>query len=687
VAVLLPALLAGALLVAPPTEAAPTEEAWTETTPTEGRSLEAPPTDGGGSLTGTLPAAPPQAAQRQITLQRFDAVYQVRRDGSMLVTETLDLRFEGSWNGFERDVLHRHRSPDGRRERVRVAMQSITDGDGEELRVEESGIRDGRRYRIWVPGAENATRRVILRYRVDGALRFFAEDAPEGYHDELFWEVTGTDWEMAIEEVRARVGLPDGVDGVRAWGYTGREGSMEQAVEVRTAEAEAEIRALRRLAEGEGLAISVTWDPGVIERPGALARSAGRVLSTWPATLPLAALIGMLLTWKRRGKDPPRRAVMVQYEPPEDLSPAEVGTLVDHKAEMHDVTATLVDLAVRGYLRIEEERQKGFLGLGSSIEYTFHQRRPRSEWTGLRPHERRYLEGLFPPRKGKENGTPFASLGEAVSYLRSSFGAWREARSRGESFDAEGYLRDWTREREAARNDGGTEEDDEPLSTVKLSDLENRFYKHLEPIRKKIYARLKQKGIYEERPDRVKGKWAGWGVLVMIAGFFLTIFTLDPPVAVAGFAPHPFALAVGVMGSGLVILAFSPFMGVRTEEGVRMLEWSLGFKEFLARVEAPQYARMITSPELFEKYLPYAMAFQVEDRWSRAFDDLYRQPPEWYGGAATGGAFRASRFSRQLRSMSTQASRTSSSSPGGSSGSGGGGSVGGGSGGGGGRGF
>jgi len=625
------------------------------------------------------------AQERQITLERFDALYEVRTDGSMRVTETLDLRFEGSWNGFERDILHRHETSDGRRARLRVSMDGITDGEGEPLRVEQSSIRGGRLYRIWVPGAHDATRRVILRYRVEGALRFFSEDAAEGFHDELYWNVTGHEWEMSIEEVRARVRLPEGVQGLQAWGYTGPIGSTEQAVETGIGQEEVEIRTTRVLGEREGLTISVTWDPGVVERPGAIQQAAGRTVANWPAGLPLLAFLGMLFTWRRRGKDPERRSIMVEYEPPDDLSPAEVGTLVDHKAEMHDITATLVDLAVRGYLTIEEKEKRGFLGIGGSKDYTFHQRRPRSEWTQLRPHERRYLSGLFPPKQKKSELQP-QSIGEAVGLLTSSFGAWREARRRGESFDAEEHLREWAEERRAKDADTYGE-GEEPLASVELSELANRFYTHLDPIRKKIYARLKEKGIYEERPDRVKAKWAGIGLACLVGGFFLTIFSLDPPAAVAHLFPAPLPMALGGVGSGLIVLLFSPFMGVRTEKGVRMLEASLGFKEFLERVEAPQYARMITSPELFEKYLPFAMAFQVEDRWAKAFDGLYQQPPDWYRGAGAGAGFRASQFSRQLRTMSSTASRTTSSSPGGSSGSGGGGSSGGGSGGGGGRGF
>ena len=630
-------------------------------------------------LLGTAPALVPSAGHdlaaqaRDVSIERFHVEVQVDRDGSFLVTETLDIRFQGSWSIVERDLSHDHRTAQDRRARLHVSMEAITDGDGRSLEVEEERITQGRRYIIHIPDAVDATRRLVLRYRVQGGLRFFEEGSPEGYFDELYWNATGNDWEMPIESAGARVILPDGVTGIQAWGYTGPVDSEEQAVETQTHDQVAEIEATRSLAPREGLTISVTWDPGVVDRPGALARGVDRVRALWPLGLPLVALLGMFAAWRKKGRDPDRRSIMVEYEPPEDLSPAEVGTLVDHKAEMHDITATLVDLAVRGYLTIEEEERKGILGLGGSTEYIFHLQKPPAEWSQLRPHELRYLHGLFPPA-----GTP-TSATDGIKKVFSVISGKKDAQEVFSSM-AKGAAKGGSA---SLRFDPEVER----RPSVKLSDLQNRFYRHLEGITTAIYARLKEKGLYDKRPDKATQAWMALGFMVLMASAFLGILALDPPALLARVAPDPLPTGLGLGISGVIILAFGSKMGVRTEAGVRALEASLGFKEFLERVESPRYKRMITSPELFEEYLPFAMAFQVEDRWAKAFDDLYRQPPDWYrGSAARTGAFSASAFSRQMRGLSTSANRTMASSPSGSSsGSGGGGRSGGGSGGGGGR--
>lgn len=130
-------------------------------------------------------------------------------------------------------------------------------------------------------------------------------------------------------------------------------------------------------------------------------------------------------------------------------------------------------------------------------------------------------------------------------------------------------------------------------------------------------------------------------------------------------------------------------MPARTEKGARAREWALGFKEFLQQVEEDRFRRMITSPQVFERYLPYAMVFGVEERWARAFEGLCTEAPQWYRHGHQ-DPFRPTAFTHDLGRMvsSVATAMTSSKSGEGSpTGSGGGGSSGGGSGGGGGGGF
>jgi uncharacterized membrane protein len=151
------------------------------------------------------------------------------------------------------------------------------------------------------------------------------------------------------------------------------------------------------------------------------------------------------------------------------------------------------------------------------------------------------------------------------------------------------------------------------------------------------------------------------------------------------FTPLPFIVA-GVL-SAAIVLVFAQIMPARTEPGARALEQVLGFEEFLRRVESEHLKRVIIGhPELFDKFLPYAMAFGVEKQFARAFEGIYTEPPRWYVGPSVMN-FNVSHFSSSMSHLTTAAGTTMASSPrssGGSGFGGGGGSGGGGGGGGGG---
>jgi uncharacterized membrane protein len=549
-------------------------------------------------------------ADRTLVIERFDATIDVSPDGSIVVEETIVPRFTGSWNGIFRTIPVEYRTPQELNYTLRLVVESVTDAAGQRLKYESSRERHYRKLKIWVPGAVDTTRTVKLRYRVSNGLRFFDE------HDELYWNVTGDEWEVPIESASALVRLPPGVSGVRATAFRGTYGSTEQAdvsvddgVRVQTA---------RGLGMREGLTLVVGWNPGVVHRPSAVEKSAQVVYSNLPLAIPLLVFFGMLRLWRTRGRDPELAPIATQYEPPAQMTPAELGTLVDGKPDMRDITACIVDLAVRGYLHIAEIENERFFGLWSNKDYTFTLEKERATWSALKQHERDLLAALF--------------------------------------------------------GDSGTE--------VSLSDLKNKFYKHLPGLRDELYGRLVSDGFYTGRPDRVRLFYmlGGVGIGAVIGFASSGIMTALGKQPIAG-------IVAGIL-SAIIVVLFGWFMPSRTPSGTRELEKVLGFREFLSRVEGDRLERMAKTPEMFEKYLPYAMALGVADNWARAFDGIYTQPPSWYSGPGGVATFRPSSFTHNLGVMSTAAATTMSSAPRGSSGSGfSGGSSGGGFGGGGGGGF
>jgi uncharacterized membrane protein YgcG len=600
-----------------------------------------------------LAAAPSAAQNRSIVIEQMHAVYEVRTNGDVQVEERFRVRFNGSWNGLRRVLEldpprgYPWTDPIG----FRLDATTNADGDARENEVLSEG-RARRDIRVYVPNANNRTASVVIRYTLSGALGFYAADANRDLPamDELYWNVTGADWDVPLQMVTAEVRLPPGVEISQAAAYQGRTGSGDQ-VPVTFAGSTARVRAAGVINSGEQLTLGVGWPAGAVQRDPSRVMAWGEAslqdrvagaqpgpLTYLPLVLPLIALWFGYRAWDRRGRDPKARAIVVRWEPPEDLSPAEAGTLVDHTPDMHDIISTLVELAVKGYVVIEERDKTGFLKLGN--EYVFHLVRDRGDWGDLLPHQRRFLDGLFKHRSDGVGGILKAALG--------------------------------------LENDAQVDAPVGALASVELSDLKNEFYKEIPDIKDAIFDALVRKGHYLRRPDRVRGMWIGGAVVFAVAGFgaFAALTDSNPLLGLI--------TAAAAVASALILGFFGLIMPARTKKGARTREAALGFRQFLEKVESPRYKRMIKSPEQFEEYLPYAMAFQCQEEWARAFDDILTEPPDWYYGGH--GRFHASSFASDMGTMASTAGTAMASSPS-SSGSGGGGSAGGGGGGGGGGGF
>src|SRR5207244_12733280 len=113
--------------------------------------------------------------------------------------------------------------------------------------------RHYRKFKIWIPDAQDAARTVVFRYRVANALRFFAD------HDELYWNVTGDEWDVPIEAASGRIRLPAGATGLRTLAFTGSYGSHPPDADVRTHDESVDVVMRRPLAFHEGRTVVLGW--------------------------------------------------------------------------------------------------------------------------------------------------------------------------------------------------------------------------------------------------------------------------------------------------------------------------------------------------------------------------------------------------------------------------------------------
>ncbi len=321
----------------------------------------------------------------------FQDEISIDKDGSAVVTERITLAFEGEWHGIHRTIPIEYPGPRGTNYELFVNVASVTDGSGASLKYESSTSRGTRDLKIYIPDAIDATRTVVIIYGVRNGTRFFDS------HDEFYWNVTGNDWPVPIDHAAATVRFPSGAAGsLKAQAFTGVYGSVEHDASAKVDGAEAQFETSNPLPMRGGLTLDVYIPKDILKEPGTLTKLMWFVGGNPVVFLPLVTLAAMFALWWVKGRDPdPGMSVAPMYEPPPGISPAEAGTLLDDTIHPRDITSTIVDLAVRGYIKIEETAEKGLVF--THKDYIFHLLKPMAEWTdpGLAPHERVMMENIF----------------------------------------------------------------------------------------------------------------------------------------------------------------------------------------------------------------------------------------------------------------------------------------------------
>jgi uncharacterized membrane protein YgcG len=365
-----------------------------------------------------LLAAPARAQGAGERITAYDVDIRVETSGSLLITEIIDYDFAANQrHGIFREIPVRL-DFDSRYERIYpldVISVEGSPGTPDQYKRETNGNKE--RLKIGDPDETiTGVHRYTISYRIDGALNGF-----EG-HDELYWNAIGTEWPVPIEQATVRVTTPSDIIEVACFG--GETGSRLACADAGRAGRTASFSD-RRLQSGNGITVVVAFAKGAVPPPVPILDerwSITRAFSVTPATagasllLLVAAALGVTrLAWRTgrdrayagspvdvayatAGQEEPVRPSFgplgrvetpVEFVPPDQFRPGLLGTLVDEAANPLDVTATIVDLAVRGYLHIDEIPKKGWFG---KPDWTLTKLK---EGDGLRRYEKLLLDGLF----------------------------------------------------------------------------------------------------------------------------------------------------------------------------------------------------------------------------------------------------------------------------------------------------
>ncbi len=328
------------------------------------------------------------ALARSYRVTKFESTIHVEEDGSARIHEQITFAFSGSYQGIYRTIPVDYPGTAGSNYTLFIKVEQVTDENGNSLKYEKSTSNGALKLKVYVPGAVDAERTVNIEYSSPNATRFFDD------HDEFYWNVTGNDWPVPIGHVSADIYFPaDARDKMKAQAFEGIYGASDHGM-ASVDGSVASFSNVRPLALRGGLTADVYLDKGVLHQPSALARFFRFVRSNPIVSLPFWAFAVMFCMWWVKGRDPnPGMSVAPMYEPPEKMGPAEVGTLIDGGVNSRDITSVLVDMAVRGYVKIVETEHKGFLS--SSKDYEFHLLKDSSQWSDLTDYERAMMSQVF----------------------------------------------------------------------------------------------------------------------------------------------------------------------------------------------------------------------------------------------------------------------------------------------------
>jgi uncharacterized membrane protein YgcG len=624
-----------------------------------------------------LTAAMAAFAQDDERILKFHSDVTIHEDASLTVVETITVRCtrDRIQHGIYRDFPTRYRDKWWMPIHVKFEIVSVT-RDGNSLPYHTEDLSNGVRTYfgsedVLLPIGEHT---YVFTYRTDRQLGFFDE------HDELYWNVTGTAWDFPIDEASATIHLSADVPPVELTtdGYTGVKGSKEQAYTATVQEnGVVNFQATRVLGPGEGLTVVVAFPKGIVTapEPRGMAREIGqRILSD--ATRLTGALLVFayfFIVWIMVGRDPAAGQIMPQPDPPREISPAAARYIERMGFDNMAFTAALVSLSVKGYVRLIE--QDG--------EFSVEQVRPPTP--DLPTEERELMKALLP--SGGEihlERTNHSRIGGAVD-------ACNKALKR--SFQKTYFVTNGTYYL--------------PGFLLSLAVLAGAVWSlprnsGAPVIFLSIWLSVWTLGVIALASQVIslwRGVFAGQGGIgqAIFMSLFSTPFFIAE-VVVGGVFIYQASWAVVVLLIVLVILnvVFFRLLKAPTGLGRRTLDVLEGYKQYLSGGRWSRYggATEQLTPAMFEEHLAYAIAFGIEEDWSKRFDGILgassSEPnsgqPHWYHGSGW-NHHRPALFATALGASLSTAVASSSTAPGSSSGSSGGGSSGGGGGGGGGGGW
>src|SRR3989344_3977847 len=332
-------------------------------------------------------------------IHSFDTKITAHKNGLMDFTETINYDFEDLYrHGIFRNVPLYSSVENLYRITKIYNIKILRDGESESFKT----TNDARQISLKIGDADKTitgSHTYTIFYTVENGIGSNFTD-----HDEIYWNTTGNEWEVDIEKATMQINTDFGINPTKLICFEGPSGSTDQACNVSQNSA----KTSQVLYPGYGLTIVAVYPPKTFpesilskDPPQTLSEKIfGLVLKYYYLVWLVLNIIfpAYLIFWYRKHKNKQRFGPpAVNFDIPNDskgqrLAPALAGTIDTTRLERDDITATIFDLAIRKYIKIEGKKTTRTLLPDSSDQIILNLKNPDNK---LLNFEKTLMDRLF----------------------------------------------------------------------------------------------------------------------------------------------------------------------------------------------------------------------------------------------------------------------------------------------------
>ncbi len=555
------------------------------------------------------------------TTDEFNVTFDVHEDNSVSVTEEIKIDAFGNGHGIYRYIP------------LRGTAYMEIDGEMREIprrmKIENINV-EGYEYETYNENGNKVIKIGSADYYITGKQVYNITYDCIMYEDQIdsmdffYYNVIPHGWETSIAKASVTVNMQKEFDGEKVWAYKGSYGYSD-AAEFEVIGNTVSITE-ENLSAGEGITLQIDLPEGYF----AGAASTDYVNVIMYAAILISVIVAAMLFYFF-GRDP-KIVQTVEFYPPEGITPAEAGYIIDGIVNKEDLVSMVIYFADKGYLSIEEtlENAGGLSGLRGKKESVFYLNKLRDISESEKVFAATLFDGLF------ESGDRVALADLSGEFYDYYAAAMRELSAH---YSQQKEKRVYTRSSKAAR----------ALSCILI----------MVPLFSAVmFSGIAAYGFESFIYAGVVSVFALVGYIILIAAYdrqYASSKAKTKTASLLGFiiagVASGFAISlclskyesilapiIGVFGSFAVAM-FARVMLKRTDSSASMLGRLLGFKEFINLAEKDRIEQLVEeNPSYFYGILPYAYVFGLSDKWAEKFEGIALEPPSWYDGSSIYGS-------------------------------------------------